>query len=443
MRKSNGPVAGLSQVRLTPLWRSIVTARFLFLLAATQTAQPQTPANLPKLISKDDAVRIALAYNQYLRAQRLNVDESKADEITALLKPNPTFSTLVDTLPIFSPSTIRWNTQVYADSLSYTVERGGKRKKRGVVAKDNTEATAQEVTDNERNLRFEVVQAFINVLLAKSVFQLAKDDLANFSQEVDLNHARMVAGDLAEGDYLKLSLQKLQFEQDVSAAQLGLVQARAALRQLLGYQSVADDFDVTGTLAHNKQPVTLDDLRKKALDNRPDLQAAHTGVKLANDTVSLAFGNRAKDVTWAGDYTFQSIGPNLPGNGIGFSLSFDLPIHDRNQGEIARSQVAVRQSVEMESSAQVGVLTDVVNAYYGFQSNEQIVTLYESGYLGQATQSRDISNYAYQRGAATILDVLDAERSYRATQLGYRQALAAYMIAAEQVNQAVGTQVLQ
>ena len=164
---------------------------------------------------------------------------------------------------------------------------------------------------------------------------------------------------------------------------------------------------------------------------------------MANDTVSLAFGNRAKDVTWASDYTFQSIGPNLPGNAIGFSLSFDLPIHDRNQGEIARSQAAVRQSVEMESSVQVGVLTDVVNAYYALQSNEQIVTLYESGYLGQAAQSRDISNYAYQRGAATILDVLDAERSYRATQLAYRQALAAHMIAAEQVNQAVGTQVLQ
>jgi cobalt-zinc-cadmium efflux system outer membrane protein len=206
---------------------------------------------------------------------------------------------------------------------------------------------------------------------------------------------------------------------------------------------VTDDFDVTGELAHRRQSVTLDDLRKKAVENRPDLQAAHTGVKLANDTVSLAFGNRAKDWTWAGDYTFQSIGPTSPNSAVGVSLSFDLPIHDRNQGEIARSQVAVRQSVETESSTQVGVVTDVVNAYYGLQSNEEIVALYESGYLNQATQSRDISTYAYQRGAATILDVLDAERSYRATQLAYRQALAAHMIASEQVNEAVGAQVIQ
>jgi cobalt-zinc-cadmium efflux system outer membrane protein len=312
-----------------------------------------------------------------------------------------------------------------------------------VVAKDNTESAAQTVTDNERNVRFQTVQAYINVVLAKSVLQFAKDDLANFSRELDLNHARLVAGDLAEGDYLKLSLQKLQFEQDVSAAQLALVQARATLRQQLGYQSVADDFDVTGTLTHHKQSVTLTDLQAKALENRPDLQAAHTGVKTASDTVALAFGNRAKDWTWATDYTYQSIGNAGIGNAIGVSLSFDLPIHDRNQGEIARSQAAVRQSIETESSTQVGVITDVVNAYYGLQSNEEIVTLYESGYLDQATQSRDISNYAYQRGAATILDVLDAERSYRATQLAYRQALAAQMIAGEQVNQAVGTQVIQ
>jgi cobalt-zinc-cadmium efflux system outer membrane protein len=419
------------------------TVLIFFLFSALQLARPQTPAGLPRLISKDDAVRIALAYNQSLRAQRLNIDQSKAQEVTALLKPNPTFSTIVDTIPVFSPATIRFDTQIYSEALSYTVERGGKREKRGVVAKDNTEAAAQNVADNERTLRFQVVQAFINVLLAKSVLELAKDDLASFSQAVDLNHARVVAGDLAEGDYLKLSLQKLQFEQDVTSAQLGLVQARATLRQQLGYQSVADDFDVTGALARNKQQLTLDDLQKKALQNRPDLQSAHTGVKLANDTVSLAFGNRAKDWTWGTDYTYQSIGPNGIGNAIGVSFSVDLPIHDRNQGEIARSQAAVRQSVETESSTRVGVLTDVVNAFYAYQSDEEIVTLYESGYLSQATESRDISNYAYQRGAATILDVLDAERSYRATQLAYRQALATDMIAAEQVNEAVGTQVIQ
>jgi cobalt-zinc-cadmium efflux system outer membrane protein len=415
----------------------------LFVMIGVAGAQAPQSSGLPSMISMDDAVRIALAYNQSLRAQRLNIDQNRAEEITAALKPNPTFTTLVDTIPLFSPQIIRFNTQIYSESLAYTYERGGKRERRLDVAKDNTDVAAKTVTDNERQLRFQVVQAFINVLLAKSVLQFAKEDLTNFSQEVNLNHDRVVAGDLAEGDYLKLSIQKLQFEQGVSSAELGLVQARVTLRQLLGYQSVADDFDVAGTLVHKKQVVQLTDLERRALAARPDLQAAHSGVKVASDTVSLAFANRAKDWTWASDYTFQSIGPTQPGNAIGFSLSFDLPVHDRNQGEIARSQAAVRQAVETESAAEVVVRTDVVNAYYGLQTNEQIVSLYESGYLDQATQSRDITAYAYGRGAATVLDVLDAERSYRATQLGYRQAIAAFMTAAEQVNQAVGAQVIR
>src|ERR1700683_3042368 len=201
-------------------WRIAIVV----VLAVTPAMSQDTPA---KLISKEDAVRIALAYNQSLRANRLNVDQNKANEVTASLKPNPTFSLGVDAIPIFSPQTIRFETQIYSTGLSYTVEKGGKREKRVVVAKDNTLVAAQNVTDNERTLKFQVGQAFINVLLAKSVLALAKDDLANFSQEVELNHARLVAGDLAERDYLKLSIQKLQFEQDVSAAVLGLVEGSA------------------------------------------------------------------------------------------------------------------------------------------------------------------------------------------------------------------------
>src|ERR1700691_5663272 len=96
-----------------------------------------------KLISKDDAVRIALAYNQALRANRLNIDQSKAEEITASLKPNPTLSVQLDAIPIFSPQTIRFDTQIYSGSISYTVEKGGKREKRVVVAKDNTKLASQ------------------------------------------------------------------------------------------------------------------------------------------------------------------------------------------------------------------------------------------------------------------------------------------------------------
>src|SRR5512142_2783795 len=231
------------------VWRTSVVVLTLSLLPAPIPAQslPPPSPSAPSLISMEDAVRIALQYNQALRAQRTFIDQSKAGEITASLKPNPVLGNLVDTIPIFSPQTIRLSTQIYEETLNYTVERGGKREKRTAVARDNTDIAAKTVTDNERQLRFQVVQAFINVLLAKSVLLLAQDDLANYSQQLDLNKARLTAGDLAEADYIKLSLQKLQFEQDVSSAQLSLVQAKASLRQQLGYQSVAENYDVSGT----------------------------------------------------------------------------------------------------------------------------------------------------------------------------------------------------
>ncbi len=201
---------------------------------------------------------------------------------------------------------------------------------------------------------------------------------------------------------------------------------------------MADDFEVTGALAYQKASVTLDALQREAIATRPDLQAAVASTKVAASTVSLAQANRARDFTWEVEYD-----RNGPVNGVGAGFSFEIPIHDRNQGEIARSQFALKQARESESAARFSVLTDVANAYAAWRTNGQIVTLYESGYLEQARQSRDISRYAYTKGATALLDLLDAERTYRATELAYRQALAAYMTSVEQVNFVVGKQVIQ
>ena len=134
--------------------------------------------------------------------------------------------------------------------------------------------------------------------------------------------------------------------------------------------------------------------------------------------------------TWAIPTTFHS------------SVRSQLPIFDRNQGEIARAGFAITQAQEQESFASGQVLTDVRDAFEGLRANDQIVSLYRSGYLDAAQQSLDITEYAYKRGAASLLDFLDAERSYRATQLGYRQALASYLLALEQLREAVGTRSL-
>ncbi len=403
---------------------------------------PPAPQPVTGPITKDQAVALAVAHNQSLRAARLGIDQSRAGEITASLKPNPVFTSVNQDFPVFTPSQLTWtnlaNNQSFAQSLSYVVERGGKRDRRIQVARDTTEMTARTVDDAERQLRFQVGQAFVGVLLAKANLESAQADLKDFTQVVELNRQRVASGDLAEGDFLKIELQMLQFQQDVAAAEIALVQGKASLRQLLGYEIVPADFDVAGTLAHPKAAVTLQVLQNEATSTRPDLLAARANTKVAQGTLDLARANRARDVTFEVEYD-----RNGPVNGIGGGVSFELPIHDRNQGEIARSQFALSQARESEGAALATVLTDVVNAFAGYETNEKVASLFESGYLAQAQQSRDISRYSFAKGASALLDLLDAERTYRATELSYRQALAALMTSVEQLNFAVGKQVIQ
>jgi cobalt-zinc-cadmium efflux system outer membrane protein len=416
----------------------VLLAFLVSVLAAGQTL----PAPASR-ISMADAVRLALERNHQLRAQRLNVDLSKADEISAALKPNPVLTSTNENFPVFSPNDLFSrdnfaNNLNFVESVSYLFERGGKREKRTQVARDTTDVASKTAADAERQLAFQTEQAFINVLLANSTLDLARENLKNFSNVVDVNRERLRAGDLAEADFYKISLQKLQFEQDVSSAEVALVQAKAALRQNVGYENLVDDFEIDGDLMYRKYAITLNDLKRDALAARPDFVAAQTGVALAQHTQALAFANRARDVTGGVEYDRAG---SL--NAVGFSVSVELPFHDRNQGNIARSRVAIAQASELEAFARSTVLTDVVTAYAALQTSEKVVALYESGYLDQAKQSLEITTYVYQQGSGTLLDLLDAERTFRTTQLAYRQALAAYMTSVQQVNLAVGRQVLQ
>jgi cobalt-zinc-cadmium efflux system outer membrane protein len=411
----------------------------LLALLLTATTLAQTPA---VRIDMADAVRLALEHNHQLRAQRLNVGLAQADEITAALRPNPVLTSTNENFPVFAPNDLFSasnfaNNLNFVESLTYLFERGGKREKRTLVARDTTDVAGKTASDAERQLSFQTAQAFINVLLAKSTLELAQENLKNFSNVVDVNRERVRAGDLAEVDFYKISLQKLQFEQDLSSAEVALVLAKAALRQNVGFEGLAETFEVDGDLAFTRHAVTLDELTRAALDARPDLLAARSGVKLAEDTRALAYSNRARDVV--GGVEYDRAGPL---NALGFSISVDLPIHDRNQGNIAHAKVGLLQATETESGTRTSVITDVVNAFATFQTSEKVLGLFESGYLDQAKQSLDITTYVYQQGNGTLLDLLEAERTYRTTQLTYRQALAAYMTSVQQINFAVGRQVI-
>jgi cobalt-zinc-cadmium efflux system outer membrane protein len=283
-------------------------------------------------------------------------------------------------------------------------------------------------------LIFNVGQQFVSVLLAESTLQFALQDLQSFQQTVDIGETQFKAGYISEADYLKIKLQLLQFQTDVSSARLAKVQALVGLRGFLGFNTVPADFDVIGDLSYLPLKANQEDMQLKELRQRPDYQAAVLGITAAQSQILLAKANGKVDVNGTYDFTHVS-GENT----ASLFVNFELPIFNRNQGEIARTGYALTQAQEQQQAANDTVLSDVANAYEAVRSNDEVVQLYTSGYLKQAQDSRDISEYAYKRGAASLLDFLDAERSYRSVQLAYRQALASYMTAIEQLKEAVGT----
>ncbi len=416
---------------------AVSAASMLLLTLLVGTASAQRPT----LITLDQAIDLALTHSHSLKASRTLILQNEAQEITANLRPNPTLGADSQFLPFFSPQDFSGTNvdqvQQFDIGVGYLFERGRKRQHRLLAARDATAVTRAQVADAERTLAFNVGQQFVAVLLAESTLEFALQDLKSFQQTVDISEKQLKAGYIGEGDYLKIKVQLLQFQTDVSSARLARVQALIALRELLGYDAVPADFDVTGDLAYQPLKATVEDLQARAMRERPDFRAADLGITAAQSQISLAKANAKVDVN--GTYNFTHVAGESTAS---LFVNFELPIFNRNQGEIARTNYALTQAQEQKLSASDTVMGDVANAYEALKSNDEVVQLYMSDYLKETQESRDISEYAYKRGAASLLDYLDAERSYRTTQLAYRQALAAYMTALEQLKEAVGTRTL-
>jgi cobalt-zinc-cadmium efflux system outer membrane protein len=405
-------------------------------LQPTATTARQGPVR----ITLDDAIQLALKHNHNLLAARTTVDQNLALETQANLRPNPALFADWEYLPLESGSA---SPNYLANStegdmgLSYLFERGKKRQHRLQAAKDVTTQSRSLVADNERTLTFNVAAEFFTVQLAESTLELAESDVKSFQQTVDVSDITYKAGGMSEDDYLKIELQLLQYQTDYEQAMMAKDQGLDDLRNMLGYDAVAEDYDVAGPFEYQAVHANLEDLQMKALSARPDLRAAEQGVTAATSQWELQKADGKVDVTGQANYSHV--------NGINAAtvyVSVPLPVFNRNQGNIAQARFAITQTQEQEKATNDQVLTDVHDAFMGLQENDRIVSLYKSRYLEVAKKDREISKFAYQHGAASLLDFLDAERNYRATQLAYRQALASYLTALEQLREAVGTRAL-
>jgi len=380
------------------------------------------------------------AANPTLRAGMINIDESRAAEITAYLRPNPGASFSLDQLQPFSVNPYQPLTGAFPlVSLNYLHERNHQRELRRDSAQAATAISESQQADLLRTLVFSLRAAFVQTLQAKSILALARENMDYFDRELVISRDRYKAGDIAQVDLNRLELQRVQYESDYQTALVNLRTAKIQLLQLLGDRTPVDQFDVTGPFEFSEQVQPLEELRALALDARPDLRAATQAVDKAKTDHRLAVANGSTDPTFSFD-----AGHNPPYTGyIGFGVSIPLRFFDRNQGEKLRTQLDITRAERARDAAQNQVFADVESAYTTLLSTVSLLKPYKDKYLQVARDVRDTIEFSYQHGQAALVDYLDAQRDYRATYVNYLNLVASYLTAAGQLNLAVGREVIQ
>jgi cobalt-zinc-cadmium efflux system outer membrane protein len=385
------------------------------------------------------------AANPALKTDQSNVDELKAEEITAFLRPNPEFTLSADGTQI-APHEGYWRptsgTQVQPN-LSYLHERDHKRELRLETAKESTHIGGSLHEDLERNLLFSLHSAFVQTLEAKAVLELARADLEYYDKIISISQDRFKAGDLAQIDLDRIELLRVQYESEIEAATVNLRTQKIQLLQLLDDRTPVDQFDVIGPFEFSTELKPLDDFRQTALDSRPDLSAAIQGIEQSKTNHKLAIANGSTDPTFGAWYTYNpSFFNPYAQQTLGLSVNIPLRIFDRNQGEKKRTLIDIDRSQQFTEQTRAQVFSDVDSAYEQVRSNIALLVPYRDKYKDQATRVRDTVTFSYQHGGASLMDFLNAQSDYRVVQLAYLQLIGSYLTAASQLNLAVGREVI-
>jgi len=412
-----------------------------FLFAASLAGQ----ANAQESLTWDQVKAKFEASNPALHADQITVDEMKAEETTAFLRPNPQFTFATDGTQI-APHNGVWQplagTQ-YQANFSYLHERDRKRELRLESAKEGTEITASQHEDLERNLLFNLRSMFVQTLEGKAILDLAKADLEYYDKIIDISRERLKAGDLAQIDLDRIELLRVQYEAEIESATVTLRTSKLQLLQLLNERTPVDKFDVTGTFDWNESLQPLEDFHKIALNNRPDLRAAIETIQQSDTNHKLAVSNGSTDPTFGAWYTYNpSFNNPNDEQTLGLSVSVPLRVFDRNQGEKKRTLLDIDRSRSAADAARAQVFDDVDSTYEQLSGNITLLKPYKEKYRDQATRVRNTVTFSYQHGGASLMDFLNAQSDYRVVQLAYVQLVASYLTYAGQLNLAVGHEVL-
>jgi cobalt-zinc-cadmium efflux system outer membrane protein len=414
--------------------------RIAIQLLVAVTASAQIPGQ-PKTITWQAAQDEFRSNNPTLLASDVSIAEAKADEITAYLRPNPELAFGLDQLTPFTTNPYRPLSQTYAYwSVSYLHERQHKRELRLQAAQQGTAIALSTRNDLERNLLFNLRDAFVRVLQFKAILALAKDNLEYYDKLLKINTDRFDAGAIAHVDLQRLDLQRVQYESDLATANVNLRTAKIDLLQLLQDRTPVDSFDISEPFDFSDSIPPADELHSIAMDSRPDLKGAQQTLEQARTNYKLAVADGSTDPTFGFDASHQ---PTPLNTYVGFSVDIPLRIFDRNQGEKAHTNLDIGRSRKLLDANQTAVLHDVDSALATLQSTLGLLKPYKAKYLKEAEEVRSTISYSYEHGAASLLDFLNAQSDYRATQLAYLNLVGAYLSAANQLNMAAGREVLK
>lgn len=425
-------------------WRCL-----LVLAACSSSVSAQLPASAPPAAAQIwdwNTVKNKFELNNTtLLAAQLNIDELKAEEITADLRPNPQFTLTADGTQIVPYHGVwaPFSGTFVSPAVSQLFERRHKRGLRYQVAKEGAAIGVAQQSDTERTLLFNLRDAFVGVLQAKAVLRVVQSNLEYYDHILQISRDRYQAGDIAQIDFERLELQRLQYESDLQNALVNLRTTKINLLALLDDRSPVDSFDVEGPFDFGQELLSLDDYRKDALDARPDLRAAVLAVQQAKTSYRLAQANGSTDPTIALWYTHNGSFNNPEAvNTLGASVSIPLRIFDRNQGEKLRTKIDIDRQDKLRQGVETQVFSDVDSAYALVQSNINLLKPYKAKYLAEAVHVRDTVYFSYQHGGAALIDFLNAESDYRAVELNYVNLIGSYLTAAAQLNEAVGREVI-
>jgi outer membrane protein, heavy metal efflux system len=417
----------------------------LILCSSMGWAQAQPPTPAPLTLNWDQVRQRFEQNNPTLLADKVSIDESKAQEITAYLRPNPqlTLSNDGTQLARYKGVWQPFTGTMLVSSFGYLHERQHKRELRLESAQKATGIAVRTHADLDRTLLFNLRGAFVQTLQAKAVLARAQDNLEYYDHVLDVSRTRYKAGDIAQVDLDRLELQRVQYESDLQAAEESLKTTKIQLLTLLNDRTPIAQFDVTGPFDFTDQLQPLDEFRKIALDTRPDLKAAVEAVDKAQTDHRLAVANGSTDPTFSAWYSYNpSFNNPFDHQTIGTSVSIPLRIFDRNQGEKLRTQLDINRNQRLLDATQAQVFSDVDSAYATLDSDLTLLRPYKIKYLQQAVRVRDIITFSYQRGGASLLDFLNAQSEYRSVELNYINLVGSYLMAANQLNLAVGKEVI-